>query len=91
MERIRSRGNVHRMFAGFEVQGHPAAEPPTPGTKVRANDKDVGEITSAARIPFPSGERTLALGYVRREAAPPSASVQIGEHSATVQTLPFSE
>ncbi len=87
VERIRSRGNVHRMFAGFEVQG----EPPAPGTKVRANDKDVGETTSAARIPFRSGERTLALGYVRREAGPPGTTVQIGEQSATIQTLPFSE
>jgi aminomethyltransferase len=91
VERIRSRGNVHRMFTGFEVQGRPAAQLPAPGTKVRANDKDVGEITSAARIPFPSGERTLALGYMRREAAPPGATVQIGEQSAAVQTLPFSE
>jgi folate-binding protein YgfZ len=87
VERIRSRGNVHRMFAGFEVQG----EPPAPGTKVRANDKDVGETTSAARIPFLSGERTLALGYVRRETGPPGTTVQIGEQSATIQTLPFSE
>ena len=91
VERIRSRGSVHRMFTGFEVQGHPAAQLPAPGTKVRANDKDVGEITSAARIPFPSGERTLALGYVRREAAPPGATVQIGEQSAAVRNLPFSE
>ena len=87
VERIRSRGNVHRMFAGFEIQG----DPPPPGTKVRANDKDVGETTSAARVPFASGERTLALGYVRREAAPPGATVQIGERSATVQALPFQE
>ncbi|MGB8768623.1 MAG: glycine cleavage T C-terminal barrel domain-containing protein [Candidatus Korobacteraceae bacterium] len=87
VERIRSRGNVHRMFTGFEVQG----DLPTPGSKVRANDKDVGEITSAARIPFPSGERTLALGYLRREAATPGATVQIGEQTAIVQTLPFSE
>jgi aminomethyltransferase len=90
VERIRSRGNVHRMFTGFEVQG-PPVELPAPGTKVRANDKDVGEITSAARIPFPSGERTLALGYARREAAPPGATVQIGEQSAAVRILPFSE
>ncbi len=60
VERIRSRGNVHRMFTGFEVEG----ELPQPGTKVRANDKDVGEITSAARMPFPGSERTLALGYL---------------------------
>ncbi len=87
VERIRSRGNVHRMFTGFEVQGGP----PEPGTKVRANDKDVGEITSAARIPFLSGERTLALGYIRREAATPGAAVQVGEQSAIVHALPFSE
>jgi folate-binding protein YgfZ len=87
VERIRSRGNVHRMFAGFEVQG----EPPAPGTKVRANDKDVGEITSAARIPFSSNERTLALGYVRRESALPGTAVQIGAQSAIVQILPFHE
>ena len=85
VERIRARGNVHRTFIGFEVQG----APPQPGTKVRANDKDVGEITSAARIPFPSGERTLALGYLRREVASPGAVVQAGEQSATVRVLPF--
>ncbi len=87
VERIRARGNVHRAFVGFEVQG----EPPQPGTKVRADDKDVGEITSAARMPFPSGERTLALGYLRREAAAPGTAVDINGQSATVQTLPFSE
>jgi folate-binding protein YgfZ len=50
VERVRARGNVHRTFIGFEVQG----EPPQPGTKVRANDKDVGEITSASRCRFPA-------------------------------------
>ncbi len=47
VERIRARGNVHRTFIGFEVEG----EPPQPGTKVRANEKDMGEITSATRLP----------------------------------------
>ncbi len=87
VERIHARGNVHRTFTGFELQG----EPPQPGTKVRAGDKDVGEITSAARIPFPSGERTLALGYLRRELAAPGTTVQVGEQSGTVATLPFPE
>jgi folate-binding protein YgfZ len=87
VERIRSRGNVHRMFAGFEVHGGP----PEPGTKIQAAGKDVGEITSAARIPFLSGERTLALGYIRREVATPGAAVQVGEQSAVVCALPFSE
>ena len=85
VERIRARGNVHRTLIGFEVEG----EPPQPGTKVRANDKDVGEITSAARVPFPSRERTLALGYLRREVADPGAAVQVGEQNATVRALPF--
>jgi folate-binding protein YgfZ len=87
VERIRARGNVHRAFVGFEVQG----EPPQPGTKVCASDKDMGEITSAARVPFPSGERTLALGYLRREVAAPGTTVDIAGQSATVRALPFSE
>ncbi len=87
VERVRSRGNVHRMLTGFEVQG----ETPQPGTKIRAGDKEVGEITSSARVPFPAGERTLALGYLRREAAGPGEVVQAGDLAATVRTIPFSE
>ncbi len=85
VERIRARGNVHRTFAGLEVQG----EPPQPSSKIRAADKEVGEITSAARIPLLQGERTLALGYLRREYAAPGSVVQVGEQSATVHELPF--
>lgn len=82
VERIRARGNVHRTFVGFEVEG----EPPQAGTKIRANEKDMGEITSATRLP---GGRTVALGYLRREVAAPGTTVQIGEQSATVRNLPF--
>jgi folate-binding protein YgfZ len=85
VERIRSRGNVHRVFSGLEVVG----DPPQPGTKVNADWKEVGEATSAARVPFLSGERTLVLGYLRREVAAPGAVVQIGNQTGTVQTLPF--
>ncbi len=70
VERIRSRAILHRTFVGFEVEG----EPPQPGTKVRVNDKNAGEMTSAARVPFPSGERTLALGYAHREIAVPGTT-----------------
>ena len=85
VERVRARSNVHRTFIGFEVQG----EAPQPGTKVRAGDKDVGEITSAVRVPFPGGDKALALGYLRRESAAAGATVRVGEQSATVKTLPF--
>jgi folate-binding protein YgfZ len=83
VERIRARGNVHRTLIGFELHG----EPPQPGTKIRANDKDVGEITSATRLPH--SERTLAIGYLRREVATAGTTVQAGEQSATVKSLPF--
>jgi folate-binding protein YgfZ len=83
VERIRARGNVHRTLIGFEVQG----EPPQPGTKIRANDKDVGEITSATRVP--GSERTIALGYLRLEVGSAGTAVQAGEQNATVASLPF--
>ncbi len=85
VERIRARGNVHRTFTGFEITG----EPPAAGMKIRAAEKEAGEITSAARIPFPSGERTLALGYLRREFAAAGTTVAVGGRSASVQPLPF--
>jgi folate-binding protein YgfZ len=64
VERIRSRGNVHRTFNGFLIDG----DAPATGAIILAEDKDAGEITSSARISLKSGEITLALGYIRREA-----------------------
>jgi aminomethyltransferase len=64
VERIRSRGNVHRTFHGFALQG----ELPAPGTAIEVDGKAVGELTSVARIPLSSGTLQLALGYIRREA-----------------------
>jgi len=85
VERIHSRAILHRTFVGFELEG----EPPAPGTEVRLGEKKKGETTSAARVPLPGGERTLALGYVHPDIATPGTNVQIGGQTATVQTLPF--
>ncbi|HSA92633.1 MAG TPA: glycine cleavage T C-terminal barrel domain-containing protein [Terriglobales bacterium] len=88
VERIRSRGQVHRKFTGLVITG----PTPAPGTKVSAAGKEVGEITSVARIPATNGSsRTLALGYIRREAAEPGAVVQMDSAEATVADLPFQE
>ena len=87
VERIRSRGNVHRTLVGFEVQG----DFPAAGEKVTADEKQVGEVTSAARLPFPRGEKTLALGYIRREFADPGTPVNVGAHAAVVSALPFKD
>jgi aminomethyltransferase len=84
VERIRSRGNVHRTFTGFLIDG----PLPAPGTKVQAAEgKDVGEITSAASLPLASGERHVALGYIRREAA--EKTLQAGEAKVVVAETPF--
>lgn len=88
VERIRARGAVHRTLTGLVLDGD---APPLPGSKISANGKDVGEITSALRVPSATGERTLALGIVRREAAKPGTQVQIGELAATIAELPFPE
>ena len=65
VERIRSRGAVHRQFKAFAVEG----PLPEPGSKIQADGKEVGEITSSAILPLPGGDRGVALGYVRREAS----------------------
>ena len=87
VERIRSRGAVHRMFTGFEVQG----ELPAVGTKIQSDGRDVGEITSTASLPVAGGKRRVALGYIRREIGTPGKQLQLGSTQLSVATLPFSE
>ena len=64
VERIRARGAVHRQFTAFLVEG----PLPEPGTKIEAEGKEVGEITTSTVLPLSSGDRPVALGYLRREA-----------------------
>jgi folate-binding protein YgfZ len=87
VERIRSRGQVHRMFTGFRVEG------PLPeiGAKIQAQGKEVGEVTSAAALPYRDGEAIVALGYIRREAIATNRDVLVGGSSATATDLPFSD
>jgi aminomethyltransferase len=86
VERIRSRGAVHRMFTGFEVEG----TTPSPGLRIQEDGKDVAEITSVATLPIHGGERTLALGYGRREVMLPGKEFVAGETKVRVSALPFS-
>jgi aminomethyltransferase len=86
VERIRSRGNVHRKFHGFFLQG----ELPGSGTKLEADGKEVGEITSANRIPTRNGELPVALGYVRREALERGAKITYSGGEAKPAEVPFS-
>jgi folate-binding protein YgfZ len=86
VERIRSRGAVHRQFVGFEIK---ASSLPVVGTKIQVEGKDVGEITSVASLPSTNGERSVALGYIRREVGTPGKQVYAGDTELTVAQLPF--
>ena len=86
VERIHSRGNVHRTFTGFVL----ADGNPKPGTSLLADGKTVGEITSVARVTVPRiGERVIALGNIRREALERKSDLRAGETVARPSPLPF--
>jgi folate-binding protein YgfZ len=93
VERIRSRGNVHRTFSGFELHGAlPAA-----GAILQSDGKPVGELTSVAAIPVPDNlrppgaPRTLqfALGYIRREALDRGLPIEYPGGIARPAALPY--
>ncbi len=63
VERIRSRGNVHRHLRPLELAG----PVPAAGTKLTLDGKAAGHITSAAALPLPSGTRVFALGMIQAE------------------------
>ena len=85
VERIRSRGNVHRHLRQIELDGPiPAA-----GTELTLDEAAVGHITSAAELPLTSGTRRFALGMVRAEAeaANRPLSYAAGEAAGTARLL----
>ena len=65
VERIRSRGSVHRHLRPLELFG-PLA---TAGAELTFEDGSAaGHITSAAELPLASGSRVFALGMIHAEA-----------------------
>ena len=65
VERIRSRGQVHRRFTALRLTGE---LPETLPAILEAGGKAAGEITSAALVSLAEGPVLMALGYVRQEA-----------------------
>ena len=86
VERIRSRGSVHRKFTGFAAENGKTI---SPGAKMIVDNREVGEITSSAAVPTPEGDRAIALGYMRREFASPGREVMIADARAAVIQLPM--
>jgi folate-binding protein YgfZ len=87
VERVRSRGAVNRHFTGYKLDGRP----PKNGSEVQVDGKKVGEITSALSVPTNDGEKTFALGYVRKEMGAPGTKVQVDGAEAEIAEPPFRE
>ena len=83
VERIRSRGAVHRTFAGFVLRG----ELPGDDRQLLADGKAVGELTSVLQLPG----SFLGLGYVRREATERETELRYAGGVARVTAIPFRE
>ncbi|MGO9778019.1 MAG: YgfZ/GcvT domain-containing protein [Terracidiphilus sp.] len=65
VERIRSRGSVHRHLRSLELFG----TVPATGTALTLEGGAVaGQITSAAELPLHTGSRVFALGMMRAES-----------------------
>ena len=88
VERIRSRGNVHRTFVGLRLNG----ELPVAGSKLQTDSKEIGELTSVTSIPLSGTAQIiqLALGYVRREALDRASPLLYPGGTAIPIALPFS-
>jgi folate-binding protein YgfZ len=89
VERIRSRGNVHRTFSAFRLDG----ELPAAGAHLEADNKQVGELTSVGAIPLPADDGAvvqLGLGYIRREALDRGLPLHYAGGVAIPISLPFS-
>lgn len=84
VERIRSRGQVHRKFTGFIFGDHV----PSLG-KYESEGRALAEITTIARVPTAAGRRNIGLGYVRREAVAEGPKITLHGVEATLVDLPF--
>ena len=62
VERVRSRGRVHRTLLHLEID---TDEAPAAGATILSGEKEAGEITSAAYSP--ASGKVFAFGYVRSE------------------------
>lgn len=82
VERVRSRGQVHRLLTSVRIQ---TDTPLAPGTKLLANGETVAEIASAAFSPA-LGE-VVALAYVRSHALQNRPEMTVAETEPAVRAF----
>ncbi len=74
VERVRSRGQIHRVLTPLEID---TTEVPQPGTKIQESGSNVAEITSAAFSP--ALDKVVALAYVRTDRAQPGTLLHLDQ------------
>jgi len=72
VERVRSRGQVHRLLRRLEMD---TASVPPAGTKLQVDGADAAEIASA--VFSPALHKTVALAYVRANFADPGTRLNL--------------
>jgi tRNA-modifying protein YgfZ len=82
VERVRSRGLVHRLLAGVEID---SSEVPEPETRLFHGDQNIGKMTSAAFSPALG--KVGGLAYMRRELAEPGTALTVNGQPAIVRAL----
>jgi len=80
----RGHGRVARKLVGLTFDGSQA---PAPGAKIRAGDREIGEVTSSTVSP--ALERPIALGYVHRDFVEPGSKVSVDGVGGEVVALPI--
>lgn len=83
VERVRSRGHVNRSLMTFSITGESA---PPPLTKLLADGKEAGTITSAAYSPHLG--YVVALGFIRAEHQKPGTLLTLSTGGEAVVLPP---
>ncbi len=85
VERIRSRGSVHRHLRQLELDG----PLPEPGTELLLDGNASGQLRSVAELNLPTGRRKFTLGMMRSEAelSGKTFTYSVGAESGTAQLL----
>ena len=93
VERIRSRGSVHRHLRHLELEAETGGPVPGPGTELKLADGSLaGRITSAAELTLEKGNRIFALAVIQAEAEAKEEilhyAAAAGKGTARIQATP---